>query len=351
MSHKFPYRWSISDGYPAKGIRPNGLKVFSCFACGGGSTMGYKLAGYDVLGCNEIDPKLISAYRANHKPKYSFLEPIQDFKNRKEFPDDLMNLDILDGSPPCSSFSMVGSREAKWGIKKKFREGQAEQVLDNLFFDFLDLAERLKPKVIVAENVQGMIVGNAKIYVKKIKKRFEEIGYSVQLFLLDASTMGVPQRRKRVFFIANRMGWGKLSMDFREDPIPFSHIRQYVGEDLNIRPKQRMYWNLRKKGDSGIGDVVQRIENKSKYFSHLFAKDEKVLPTITASDDRHMCLFDEPRYLRKVERQLGGSYPLDYNFGNNRSGYLIGMSVPPVMAAQVSNQIRIQWFDKEGNNV
>jgi DNA (cytosine-5)-methyltransferase 1 len=48
-------------------------------------------------------------------------------------------LDILDGSPPCSSFSMAGNREKDWGKEKKFREGQAEQVLDNLFFDFIDL--------------------------------------------------------------------------------------------------------------------------------------------------------------------------------------------------------------------
>ena len=79
-------------------------KVFSCFACGGGSTMGYKLAGFDVIGCNEIDPKMIEAYKTNHNPKYSYLEPIQTFKLRKDLPKELYNLDILDGSPPCSSF-------------------------------------------------------------------------------------------------------------------------------------------------------------------------------------------------------------------------------------------------------
>ena len=77
---KYNYEWTIKD---ATFTKDKG-KVFSCFACGGGSTMGYKLSGFDVLGCNEIDPKMIESYRANHKPKYSFLEPIQDFKNRKD---------------------------------------------------------------------------------------------------------------------------------------------------------------------------------------------------------------------------------------------------------------------------
>ena len=105
--HKYKYEWTLKD---ANFTKDQG-NVFSCFACGGGSTMGYKLAGFNVLGCNEIDPKMISAYRKNHKPKYSFLEPIQDFKLREDLPEELYNLDILDGSPPCSSFSISGNRK------------------------------------------------------------------------------------------------------------------------------------------------------------------------------------------------------------------------------------------------
>lgn len=54
QKHKFPYNWRLSE---AKFTKDKG-KVFSCFACGGGSTMGYKLAGFDVIGCNEIDAKV-----------------------------------------------------------------------------------------------------------------------------------------------------------------------------------------------------------------------------------------------------------------------------------------------------
>jgi DNA (cytosine-5)-methyltransferase 1 len=154
--HKFPYNWTLKDAVFTK----DKGKVFSCFACGGGSTMGYKLAGFDVLGCNEIDPKMIEAYKTNHNPKYAYLEPIQTFKTRKDLPSELYNLDILDGSPPCSSFSMAGNREKDWGKEKKFKEGQAEQVLDTLFFDFIDLAKELQPKIVVAENVKGLLLGS-----------------------------------------------------------------------------------------------------------------------------------------------------------------------------------------------
>ena len=147
------YNWKLSDTVFTK----DKGKVFSCFACGGGSTMGYKLAGFDVIGHNDIDPKMVEVYKENHKPKYSFLESITTFAKRKDLPKELYELDILDGSPPCSSFSMAGNREKDWGKEKKFREGQELQVLDTLFFDFIDLANELKPKVVVAENVKGLM--------------------------------------------------------------------------------------------------------------------------------------------------------------------------------------------------
>ena len=132
--NKLSYDWTLKD---ANFTKDKG-KVFSCFACGGGSTMGYKLAGFDVLGFNEIDPRMAECYIKNHNPKYAYIEPIQEFKNRDDLPGELYNLDILDGSPPCSSFSIAGNREKDWGKKKKFTEGQAEQVLDTLFYNQFD---------------------------------------------------------------------------------------------------------------------------------------------------------------------------------------------------------------------
>jgi DNA (cytosine-5)-methyltransferase 1 len=63
--HRFPYKWYLKDGYPES----NGLNVFGTFICGGGSTMGYKLAGFNHLGGVEIDPKIADVYRTNHKPQ------------------------------------------------------------------------------------------------------------------------------------------------------------------------------------------------------------------------------------------------------------------------------------------
>ena len=351
--HLFPYRWNLRD---ANFTKDKG-KVFSCFACGGGSTMGYKLAGFDVLGCNEIDPKMIEAYKANHNPKYAYLEPIQTFKNRNDLPKELYELDILDGSPPCSSFSMAGNREKDWGKEKVFREGQAEQVLDTLFFDFIDLAKKLQPKVVIAENVKGLLLGEAKNYVREIYRDFDLAGYYVQHWLLDASKMGVPQRRERVFFIALRKDLAepfmeqvdmftvlpKLKLDFNEPEIIFEKI--YQKNDLGaqiISPAYQKYWHLKSNNEYSMEQTTKRVDNVEKFFSVKYIHKHKVCNTILGSEKN--ILFDELRTLSKTELCLGGSYPLDYDFKTNKPGYLVGMSVPPVMTAQIAKQVYEQWL-------
>jgi DNA (cytosine-5)-methyltransferase 1 len=351
--HRYPYSWKLSE---TKFTKDKG-KVFSCFACGGGSTMGYKLAGFDVIGCNEIDPKMMSAYIENHNPKYSYLESIVTFKEKKDLPEDLYNLDILDGSPPCSSFSMAGNREKDWGKEKKFKEGQAEQVLDTLFFDFIDLAKKLQPKIVVAENVKGLLMGEAKDYVRKIYKEFELAGYYCQHWLLDASTMGLPQKRERVFFICLRKDLAskflmqkdmftlvpKLDLNFNEPEILFKEVfKDYTDRPLTENMKK--IWDLRKKGDRDFEEINIREFNKPNLnFNHKFIyMDSSKINTITAGDQ--CVLFDYPRYRNFDELCDCGSYPKDYNFKKLKPEYLIGMSVPPVMTAQIATEIYNQWI-------
>ena len=353
-NHKFPYRWNLKDAVFTK----DKGKVFSCFACGGGSTMGYKLAGFDVLGCNEIDPKMIEAYRINHNPKYSYLEPIQTFKLRDDLPDELYNLDILDGSPPCSSFSMAGNREKDWGKEKVFREGQAEQVLDTLFFDFIDLAKKLQPKVVIAENVKGLLLGEAKAYVLQIYREFEQAGYYVQHFLLDASKMGVPQRRERVFFIALRKDLAgqfltsldlftvapEINMSFKEPPINWCDILDESDTTETLSKLDGELWEKRVYGDSDLCDISLRERNILSRFNAKFLYKHKPANTITGGEQ--CVLFDLKRNRNTTELLKCGTFPDDYNFLTLKKEYLVGMSVPPVMTAQIATRIYEQWFSK-----
>lgn len=352
MKHKYAYKWTLKD---ANFTKDKG-KVFSCFACGGGSTMGYKLAGFDVVGCNEIDPRMNSIYVNNHHPKHNYLCDIRELV-KMDLPEELYNLDILDGSPPCSTFSTAGSREEAWGKMKKFREGQAEQVLDTLFFDFIQLAKRLQPKVVVAENVKGLLLGEAKAYVRRIYDGFDDAGYYCQHWLLNAQNMGVPQRRERVFFICLRKDLAepflervslfgelpRLNMVFNERPILFKEFADYKGTEIK-GGKLRHYWENKIPDDDGMGDTTKRLYGVEKCFNYRYNKEDMVCHTLPAKD---VCVcYNQPRMHSVGEICCISSFPQDYNFAGQQPYYVCGMSVPPVMMANVASNIYEQWLSK-----
>jgi DNA (cytosine-5)-methyltransferase 1 len=341
-TYKFPYKWNLNNGYPSKGIKPNNLKVFGTFICGGGSTMGYKLAGFEHLGGVEIDPPIADVYKTNHNPKYLYEMDIREFNKLNNLPDELYNLDLLDGSPPCSSFSMAGSREKAWGKEKQFREGQTVQTLDDLVFEYCNTINKLKPKVFLLENVKGIILGNAKAYSKKIVKIMDEYGYTVQIFLLNSASMGVPQKRERVFFIGfkKELNFKPLILKFNEEPILYKEIEDNSIGKL-ITGEALKYWEQCPEGYS-----LSKVHPKGHYFGSFKISPNIVSNTIIASSSSPIFHYKKPNCISNSDLCKIGTYPLDYNFKKIEPKYLIGMSVPPIMTAQISNQIAIQWFNK-----
>lgn len=297
--------------------------------------MGYKLAGYDVLGGVEIDPEMMKLYRQNHKPRHSYLMGVQEFKTLKDIPEELFQLDVLDGSPPCSSFSMAGSREDAWGDEKKFREGQANQVLDDLFFHYIEIAKLLRPKVVVAENVKGLVMGNARGYVKQIFAAFRDAGYDSQLFLLNASRMGVPQARERTFFIARRtdLKIPEIKFDFNEEPISVETAVSGTSSDgaKMLTPGIAKWWPRVPKGKNFS------VATGGSLFSWRKAHPELPSSTVTATH----CLTHwlEPRLLSPSEVARIQSFPDDYDFMDVDAPYVCGMSVPPLMMQRVAKEI------------
>lgn len=332
------WKWTFAD-YPK---HTNGLKVFSCFACGGGSTMGYKLAGCEVLGCVEIDPKMNEIYVKNHHPKYNFCMDIREFNKipNEELPQELFDLDILDGSPPCTTFSLAGDREESWGVAKKFREGQKEQTLDDLSFVFIETVRKLKPKVVIMENVEGLIMGEAFSYVRRIYKELTDAGYFTHHWLLKGEQMGIPQTRHRVFFVACRAdleidpSW--LDMSFNYEPVTYGQIKE---DDLKpMRPDSVFYKVTVQANDSdkNIADTRARIGETPSAFQTLYVRDDKILPTQRAHPDFidiKKLSYVGPKTIRNAQ-----TFPQDYDFGTqtiSSVGYICGMSVPPVMIKRI----------------
>ena len=328
------WKWTFAD-YPKE---TNGLKVFSCFACGGGSTMGYKLAGCEVIGDLEIDKKINDIYVENHHPKYNYCEDIREFNKREDLPEELYHLDILDGSPPCTTFSMAGDREESWGKKKKFREGQTEQTLDDLSFVFIETAKKLQPKVVIMENVKGLLLGEAWSYVQRIYADFDKAGYEVGHWLLKGETMGVPQTRHRVFFIAIRKDFHfemqKIDLTFNYEPILFGEVK-----DTTYIPPSTKMQNILDKAkenvDLSLGDVLLK-ENKLSMFNIMIVWDGIVAPAI----HNHGFLrgADKSKFSR-LDYIHCSTFPEDYKAKDSQVSYICGMSVPPLMTKRVVERI------------
>ncbi len=344
----FNYKWYLKDNYISENIEKHKLKVYTTFSCGGGSTMGYKLAGYEVIGANDIDPQMAKVYKENHNPKYYDLCPIGDLLN-KDLPEEYYNLDILDGSPPCSTFSMAGSREKAFKKDKVFREGQAKQVLSDLFFDWIKLVEKLQPKVAIAENVKGMLAGNAKAYTTTVIKELNKIGYDVQLFCLNGASMGLPQKRERVFFICKRkdLNMKNLVLDFNEAPISFFNIdeknkviRKPITGNYDLK-----LWETATITNYGRGQVIKPSTGKIGTVGFIWKAYPNLIPPTAIASGRFYH-YSKPAHLTTNEICQIGSYPLDYNFLDIDPMYLIGMSVPPVMTAQIAYQVYLQLFKK-----
>jgi DNA (cytosine-5)-methyltransferase 1 len=184
-----------------KAIPWNGYSLVSTFSGCGGSCLGFRMTGFKTLWASEFIPAAREV-------------PVDNRDIRQVKPEEILEsiglekgqLDVLEGSPPCASFSTAGKREKGWGQVKPYSE--TKQRVDDLFFEFARILDGLQPKVFVAENVSGLVKGKAKGYFKLILKELKGCGYEVRAKVLDAQWLGVPQTRQRIIFIGVRSDLG-----------------------------------------------------------------------------------------------------------------------------------------------
>ncbi len=163
------------------------MRILSLFSGAGGLDLGFEKAGFDIVVANEYDKTIWDTYEKNHTAKL-----IKKDIRKLTIEDLPKNIEGIIGGPPCQSWSEAGSGR---GIKDT--RGQ-------LFYDYIRLIKTLKPKFFLAENVSGMLANRHSEAVKNILQMFDESGYDVTINLVNSSDYGVPQDRKRVFYIGFR---------------------------------------------------------------------------------------------------------------------------------------------------
>lgn len=336
----FPIEWRLTDAIP---VEYHGSSVFGTFVCGGGSTMGYKLAGYNHIGGVEFTEHYSRIYRKNHTPSLFYQEDIRLFNRRSDVPEELYDLDLLDGSPPCAAFSTSGAKERLWGKKSNY-EG-IQQVKDDLVFVYADTIKKLKPKVFLLENVSGLIKGNAKSYLRRIISSLEG-EYNIQVFHLYAASMGIPQIRNRVFIIGYRKEYAlpRLQLNFDIESVGFEITKKYwdlPGNDVYSIEKYAIgkLWN-----DTPIGGAHLKRFNLKK--PHPRKPCYTIIESASNLSSASVVHPHQKRKLNLEEVRLLSTFPKDYNFLDVNPISVMGRSVLPVMMANISHQIYIQWISK-----
>jgi DNA (cytosine-5)-methyltransferase 1 len=252
---KPPYR--IPSMAEIAAIPPCGLTVASTFSGCGGSSLGYKMAGFTVLWANEFVPAARDVYTRNHPGT------VLDGRDIREVaPADILaatalaagELDVLDGSPPCASFSTAGKREAGWGKVRKYSD--TAQRVDDLFFEFARLVGGVRPRVFIAENVYGLVRGTAKGYFLDILRALKACGYRVEARLLDAQWLSVPQTRRRLFFQGVREDLGRAPA--WPKPLPYRYSVREALADLWAGAPARAVHDTRGRREYCRGDVTDR---------------------------------------------------------------------------------------------
>ena len=259
-----------------KASSENKFSVISCFAGGGGSSTGYRLAGGKILLINEFVEEAISSYKKNYPDTPVLVDDIkkysgQDFLDKVKLKEG--ELDILDGSPPCSAFSVAGKREKGWDKTKNYSDGKTVENIEDLFLDFIRVAKEIKPKVIVAENVKGITFGEATKKLNEFIKAFESIGYYVTYKVLNAADFGVPQARERTIFICVR--------EDVADAIGLSFLNL-----VGIFPGEFGYQISMEDAIENIKNDENEIKELKEYYEGSFQK--KFLDPIPFRPKRHM---------------------------------------------------------------
>lgn len=167
------------------------MKLVTFFSGAGGLDLGFEKAGFNCIWANEYDKDIWETYEKNHPHTKLDRRSITDISS-----DEIPDCDGIIGGPPCQSWSEAGALR---GIQDK--RGQ-------LFYDFIRILSDKQPKFFLAENVSGMLLPVHKKSLDNIKMMFKECGYELSFQLLNASDFGVPQDRKRVFFIGYRSDLG-----------------------------------------------------------------------------------------------------------------------------------------------
>ena len=235
------------------------MNVIDLFAGAGGLSTGFEMAGFDIPLAVEKDEWASETYSFNHPNTKVLTEDITQVLDLNSLlPDPSIQIDGIIGSPPCQGFSLSGNRDRN-------------DPRNSLFIEFVRFVKHFKPKFFVMENVTGILSMKNKsgeLVKNVILEEYHNVGYNVEIFILNAAEFGVPQSRMRVFFIGLRN-----DIEFDKDKL---EPKGFLFGDKQITIEQAIMDLPQVKAGEGTDITEYRCEPQNDYQKWARENSEKV---------------------------------------------------------------------------
>jgi DNA (cytosine-5)-methyltransferase 1 len=330
------------------------LTAIDLFSGCGGLTQGLRQAGFKVVGAIENDERAAATYKLNHPSAHVWIDDIRKVKSqavKRKLRLRKGKLDLLAGCPPCQGFSTMRTLNGKISIRDK---------RNDLIFEFLRFVKALRPKAIMMENVPGLAKNRR---FRQFCDELEEMGYQGDFKILNAASFGVPQRRRRLIYLAGlnaKLSFAKSETKFRSvrDAISFLPFAGQSGDAVHDLPERRsnkiqnLIKNIPKNG-GGRNDLAanQQLEchRLCDGFKDVYGRMEwdNVAPTITSGFfNPSKGRFLHPNKNRAITVREGAllqgfpkSYKFKADYGKVALALMIGNALPPPFIAAHARQI------------
>lgn len=331
----------------------NGYRAISTFSGAGGSSLGLRMAGYRVIWASEFVPAASEVYRLNNPDTpldYRDIRTVSAADVLEAIGMEAGELDLLDGSPPCSAFSTAGKISKKWGEVSDYSD--TAQRVDDLFYEFVRLVDGIRPRVFIAENVSGLVKGQSKGYFKMILAAMKACGYNVKVRLVNAKWLGVPQRRERLFFVGVRDDLG-LEPAFPQPQNYFYDMRDAVGDlpqdtanKIRMTPAAQRVWEQTPRG-AHMAKGSLKVRGKNIFFTHYRLSWNRTYPTVLAHGGGAYYHPDVPYKITIQELKRFHTLPDDFKLIGSfaQQWERIGRSVPPRMMYHLGKTIQERILD------
>lgn len=327
------------------------VNVVSFFAGAGGSSTGYKQAGMQVLLAVDWEKRAVATYKMNYPDSAVWQKDIRTITGTQVL--EYINLkkgelDILDGSPPCTPFSIAGQRECGWGKTYVHTADSHAQCTSDLFLEFIRICDEIRPKVIIAENVKGLIIGQqAKRFFNHILQQYRNIGYKPRAYLVNAADFGVPQSRERIIIIAVRS-------DYYDCKQPITPLKKTVKQHITLRQAFRTVHNTKEDlqaaqlgKNTRMREYLPRMrpgEQRAQITGNSYTHRRHMMdrPAFTLLAHLHNSFHPiENRHMTIPELCKISTFPDGYKFLSRHDAILrMGNAVPPKLIQEIAKYVQ-----------